>query len=323
MFQAYVGYSKGDINSERRHNECTDSTNRNHVPAVATGNWGCGAFRGNVRLKGLLQMMACAAAGRDIVYYTFGDARLRDLLHSIHCFFQRHSVTIAQLWRYLCKFNEAQLPARQLYPFIQQSHLDSITNAQTSPIKEQPQINNSSKERAQSIESTTNAQNSISQKQNTVIDINHLESFDDIASCNIIESSQPELDVPKDYICELFLKKQKLKRNDKEMKKNHEDIRSFLYSSDEEDSTVTASSSMGLLQAADSFQNMVETPETIKLNDSCEKMECDSIEQLQQKSVQVSKTPSKAYTTPSKSNKNSEKSAPSKKISDYFKVVTK
>ncbi|EDV19228.1 uncharacterized protein TRIADDRAFT_33951, partial [Trichoplax adhaerens] len=35
--------------------------------AIATGNWGCGAF------GGLIQMMAAAEAGRPVCYYTFGD----------------------------------------------------------------------------------------------------------------------------------------------------------------------------------------------------------------------------------------------------------
>jgi len=48
--------------------------------AVATGNWGCGAFGGDVRLKALLQIMAAAEAKRPVCYFTFGD---RDLCHDI------------------------------------------------------------------------------------------------------------------------------------------------------------------------------------------------------------------------------------------------
>lgn len=41
--------------------------------AIATGNWGCGAFGGDVELKFLIQMMAAAETDRDLIYYTFHD----------------------------------------------------------------------------------------------------------------------------------------------------------------------------------------------------------------------------------------------------------
>lgn len=48
----------------------------NDSHAVATGNWGCGAFGGDLRLKALLQLMAAAESGRPVCYFTFGDDRL-------------------------------------------------------------------------------------------------------------------------------------------------------------------------------------------------------------------------------------------------------
>ncbi|KAE9411911.1 hypothetical protein Angca_006309, partial [Angiostrongylus cantonensis] len=48
------------------------STQR-EVPPVATGNWGCGVFGGDKELKILIQMMAAAHAGRDMIYYTFSS----------------------------------------------------------------------------------------------------------------------------------------------------------------------------------------------------------------------------------------------------------
>ncbi|KTG32103.1 hypothetical protein cypCar_00030149, partial [Cyprinus carpio] len=42
-----------------------------NLSTVATGNWGCGAFGGDTRLKAVLQMMAAAEAERDLMYFTF------------------------------------------------------------------------------------------------------------------------------------------------------------------------------------------------------------------------------------------------------------
>lgn len=43
---------------------------------VATGNWGCGAFLGDHALKAIVQWIAASAEGRDLRYFTFGDARV-------------------------------------------------------------------------------------------------------------------------------------------------------------------------------------------------------------------------------------------------------
>lgn len=39
--------------------------------SIATGNWGCGAFGGNAKLKFILQWIAASLAKRDLVYCTF------------------------------------------------------------------------------------------------------------------------------------------------------------------------------------------------------------------------------------------------------------
>ena len=44
---------------------------------VATGNWGCGVFKGDPELKAVIQWAAASAAGCPVVvYHTFGDQRM-------------------------------------------------------------------------------------------------------------------------------------------------------------------------------------------------------------------------------------------------------
>lgn len=45
----------------------------------ATGNWGCGAFRGDPALKGLIQWAVAAACDRQLAFFAFGDTSARDL----------------------------------------------------------------------------------------------------------------------------------------------------------------------------------------------------------------------------------------------------
>jgi len=47
--------------------------------AVATGNWGCGAFGGDFALKALLQWCAASEAGREVHYYAYDDANAAPL----------------------------------------------------------------------------------------------------------------------------------------------------------------------------------------------------------------------------------------------------
>ncbi|PIK41639.1 putative poly(ADP-ribose) glycohydrolase [Apostichopus japonicus] len=65
-----------------------------HVPAVATGNWGCGAFGGNPRLKALIQLMAAAETKRDVAYFTFHDKTLCQDIHNMHVFLQSQEVSV-------------------------------------------------------------------------------------------------------------------------------------------------------------------------------------------------------------------------------------
>ena len=47
---------------------------------VATGNWGCGAFKGDPQLKSMLQWMAVSASGRPgMKYYPFNEKRVEQV----------------------------------------------------------------------------------------------------------------------------------------------------------------------------------------------------------------------------------------------------
>ncbi|XP_071554724.1 poly(ADP-ribose) glycohydrolase [Temnothorax nylanderi] len=89
--KAYVGFVGSD-------------TYKNNLPAIATGNWGCGAFRGNPKLKVLIQLMAAAVAGRSMVYFTFGDTKLRDDVGAMYAHLVHHDIDIARLHSMLSEY---------------------------------------------------------------------------------------------------------------------------------------------------------------------------------------------------------------------------
>ncbi|KAJ6661620.1 hypothetical protein lerEdw1_013859, partial [Lerista edwardsae] len=96
-----------------------------HLSAVATGNWGCGAFGGDSRLKALIQILAASEAGRDVVYFTFGDAELMRDIYSMHTFLIEKGQTVGDVYRLLlryyneeCRCCSTPRPEVKLYPFI-------------------------------------------------------------------------------------------------------------------------------------------------------------------------------------------------------------
>ncbi|XP_039276778.1 poly(ADP-ribose) glycohydrolase isoform X2 [Nilaparvata lugens] len=87
--KAYAGFSWGCSN----------------LRCVATGNWGCGAFGGDVHLKAVLQLMVAAHTHHHaLVYFTFGDATLTRQLHDMHRCLQQAGVTVGLLWKMLSEY---------------------------------------------------------------------------------------------------------------------------------------------------------------------------------------------------------------------------
>jgi poly(ADP-ribose) glycohydrolase len=53
---------------------CASTAMAAAFPAVATGNWGCGVFKGHAELKAVLQWMAASQGGTRLTYFPFDEA---------------------------------------------------------------------------------------------------------------------------------------------------------------------------------------------------------------------------------------------------------
>ncbi|KAM4624075.1 poly(ADP-ribose) glycohydrolase isoform 2-T2 [Polymixia lowei] len=112
--KAYCGFARPEERSQS-------------LSAVATGNWGCGVFGGDTRLKALLQMLAAAEAGRDVAYFTFGNSQLMTDVHDMHSFLTEGNISVGEVYdllgRYyssVCKNCLGRRPDVSLYSFIYQ-----------------------------------------------------------------------------------------------------------------------------------------------------------------------------------------------------------
>ncbi|XP_028915641.2 poly(ADP-ribose) glycohydrolase [Ornithorhynchus anatinus] len=110
--KAYCGFFRSGVSPE-------------NLSAVATGNWGCGAFGGDSRLKALIQMLAAAAAERDVAYFTFGDVELMRDIFSMHTFLTERGQTVGDIYKLLLRYYNEECrncsnlgPDVKLYPFI-------------------------------------------------------------------------------------------------------------------------------------------------------------------------------------------------------------
>ncbi|KAA3681438.1 poly(ADP-ribose) glycohydrolase, partial [Paragonimus westermani] len=95
--------------------------NRALPSVVATGNWGCGAFRGDTDLKALIQMMACVQAGKALAYYSFGDQDLCTRLYDIYTYLASNKITVGNLWNALATLDSTvHAHPTGLYEYIKQ-----------------------------------------------------------------------------------------------------------------------------------------------------------------------------------------------------------
>ncbi|RXG53535.1 Poly(ADP-ribose) glycohydrolase [Armadillidium vulgare] len=72
-----------------------EGTERPFAP-VATGNWGCGVFRGTPHLKSLIQLVAAGASERDVSYFAFGNKNLVKDLGELYVILKDKNVTIGK-----------------------------------------------------------------------------------------------------------------------------------------------------------------------------------------------------------------------------------
>ncbi|XP_042228893.1 poly(ADP-ribose) glycohydrolase-like isoform X2 [Homarus americanus] len=117
--------------------------------AVATGNWGCGAFKGDPRLKSLIQLAVCGYIGRDVAYFTFGDQKLCNDLAAMHIFLKENNVSVGELVQLLIHHGSREwADGSDLFQYIYHNlgAYESETDNEDSAVPAPPQNTNTRKE---------------------------------------------------------------------------------------------------------------------------------------------------------------------------------
>ncbi|KAM3173628.1 hypothetical protein ACTXT7_012137 [Hymenolepis weldensis] len=105
---------------------------------VVSGHWGCGAFGGNKELKCLIQLMACALAGKSLAYCTFSDDKFAKRALEIYEALCSSSCTIEQLWNMLITPDVPWLNNRTISIFEMVMEKLSSMDTSASPLPTSP-----------------------------------------------------------------------------------------------------------------------------------------------------------------------------------------
>ncbi|XP_074600929.1 poly(ADP-ribose) glycohydrolase-like [Brevipalpus obovatus] len=73
---------------------------------IATGNWGCGVYRGDRQFKLLIQLIAASEAERDLKFFTFHDQKLKKEFDDFHSKLLNREMNVGKLYRYLIAYGE-------------------------------------------------------------------------------------------------------------------------------------------------------------------------------------------------------------------------
>lgn len=85
------------------------------VGPVATGNWGCGAFCGDVKLKFLIQWCAAAESDRKVVYCLFDQAE--SLFTAVYHKLVEEQWTVGKLYQKITQF-DGQTNDKNIFQFL-------------------------------------------------------------------------------------------------------------------------------------------------------------------------------------------------------------
>ncbi|KAG0579667.1 hypothetical protein KC19_4G115200 [Ceratodon purpureus] len=97
---------------EKTHMDVTGSL------GIATGNWGCGVFGGNLQLKSMLQWLAASQAGRPyVLYFSFQNPDAQRL-QEVADWILREGWLVGELWSLVCEYSLAKHFCVNLFDWI-------------------------------------------------------------------------------------------------------------------------------------------------------------------------------------------------------------
>lgn len=103
-------YSKKCIDRELNKAYCgfmeRDEIEAKNKSAIASGNWGCGAYNGDPKFKACLQIMAASQCDRELLYFTFHNQELKDELEKFFDHLVLNEINVGRLYEKMISFGK-------------------------------------------------------------------------------------------------------------------------------------------------------------------------------------------------------------------------
>jgi len=93
MSKLYVGFKENEMSELKKGSY------------IATGNWGCGAYNGDLELKSLLQIIVASVAERNIFYCPFDKVEFANRLGQVISHLKNHRITTDVLYKIIRTYN--------------------------------------------------------------------------------------------------------------------------------------------------------------------------------------------------------------------------
>ncbi|ORX83136.1 hypothetical protein BCR32DRAFT_267172 [Anaeromyces robustus] len=93
MNKLYVGFKNNEL------------SNLSEGSYIATGNWGCGAYNGDLELKAMLQVLVASITEKNICYCPFDKVEFADRLGVVVHSLKTHNVTTDLLYKLIRSYN--------------------------------------------------------------------------------------------------------------------------------------------------------------------------------------------------------------------------
>ncbi|KAL6740258.1 hypothetical protein Aduo_013629 [Ancylostoma duodenale] len=119
-------YTRASIDRELNKAYAAFVAGKRELRPIATGNWGCGIFGGDKELKGLIQIIAAAKAGRPMIYYTFGDKKLEISINKQYEQLVREEATVGTIYKALLSYSKKREQNPRLSVF---QHVEAFVNS--------------------------------------------------------------------------------------------------------------------------------------------------------------------------------------------------
>jgi len=93
-----------------------------------TGNWGCGAFGGDLQLKAVEQIIATTEANFDLIYTTFGKEQFKVDLEQFVSFLKEKNITVKMLYEALFQISPTRSTFSEIISILTDLIEDKNTN---------------------------------------------------------------------------------------------------------------------------------------------------------------------------------------------------